>query len=1245
MSYNQNGNQYPYNNQQRPSAPYLPPPSQQHQNNTQNPTSPYRPTPGNTLADRQNAELFMASPTSPARNRLPQIVTSYPPQPPAHAAYNPGDYTPISPTNHVQPQWPTSPLVSRPPVQTPIQSSYNPASYAPPTPIQRVPAYPAYQQSPHPAFQQQQMPQNTLQARPGQAYPRVSTNFPQQYGMAAPPPLPVIPSAGESPAEDWGQVPQPGVTRYASTRYGNNQTPSSHSRNSSTFSANSVQLSPSAPPPLPPPHGHRTTASGDLNSRPLPRLPSNDSTTDEMESYQQALENQILASVGAGASANGHTSASDSDAEALAGIEAMREAERQEQSDIARRTSGHSTLFSQGSQRAPYPDDSDDDMTTVDLSGLGGGWDAQLSYGGAPDSLAVDRNNSTTSSYRERQDTISSHGSHRRSNVSDHDTYNYVTGGLADPSVTARRLSFDEGDETQMTGEPGIAGYEYFHPGITNRPLPPPPLDTLRHSQSSSAIPQQYRPNSQFDRGASYAGATHPAPNRHTSLVNHSASPPPVTPARAITDADDRKRMKRGSNMYNDRQEPVPTTNVALDLPGVAKRFNPSKLTPLDFAKCDRPWAVSDLGRWLKLLVKDDQYLKKPALIEGLESLFMHKVPTMNIADAEMLAAQVIDEMLANQTLYPEEEWILFSETETAGVLVQLTNSGCYAPRVHSHEISGKCYSETCQRDEKKIALSTEPDAHLQVSWQEYWDLPTEDVKAADKKEVARQNNLHELVQKEEKFLSEMAVLQTVYRDGLRTAKPPILSATQLPSFMKEVFGKVDAVRRVNEEHLVPQIKYRQKEQGPYVGGFSSIYREWIRRAKTAYIEYATAFPNAIYKIKLERERNVMLYGYLENCQKDPRSRRLDYTHYLKVPITHIQQVILLLATILKCSLVPNEERRLLEKAIDEIKKVTQELDARVAAQEGKVALYQLQSKLKFRPEIPKINLNLDHLGRELIYQGELKRTSKAKLSLLDTQAILLDNFLVIARITSKNDSRDLSETYDVTKLPIPIDLLVLESRNDDAVSITNIGGVVRINAVQNPQLVKANTGIAPGNLQHTQSGSSINTLQSTKSAPPAITNLPDQKDDKVIMYPFQVKHLGSETYVLYAANAQSREEWCDNIIKAQNLNARTLFKQNSEPFKLRVLADTAFGLETGLSSSPSIPVKGTPLDRAVREVEAQYANFPKSGPVCRAKVNCATSFTRADGRQMLAIGTDFGVYLALAGDARNWSKVSSYIF
>lgn len=227
--------------------------------------------------------------------------------------------------------------------------------------------------------------------------------------------------------------------------------------------------------------------------------------------------------------------------------------------------------------------------------------------------------------------------------------------------------------------------------------------------------------------------------------------------------------------------------------------------------------------------------------------------------------------------------------------------------------------------------------------------------------------------------------------------------------------------------------------------------------------------------------------------------------------------------------------------------------------------------------------------------------------------------------------------------------LLVLESTNDDPVvksSVKGIGAVTTVTkTVPSASDSRLNRSVTNGlerqnTLEHTSSSNSVTTMASVTRLPSA-----NSDNDARSMYPFRIKHLGKEVYTLYAPSAQNRQEWCDKILEASTRHTASLFEQNAEPFRLRVMADTAFAYDVmaGAAQKSVVSVKATPLDRAIREIEGIYGAGPRPGPVCRAQVNCATAFS-CFGKSMVAIGTDYGVYTSEVANSRGWSRVSSLV-
>lgn len=875
------------------------------------------------------------------------------------------------------------------------------------------------------------------------------------------------------------------------------------------------------------------------------------------------------------------------------------------------------------------------------------------------------------------------------------------TGGLSEPGAHPRRLSFEDGDEatlaeseeaqTSATQSPSAEGMPdmYFHPNSgSGRPLPVAPGGIAAKNRLPQLMPAGSYPNpsaqTSYDQyGRPFYPTAPDAYNqllspsgtpvpRSSSLVSHSSTPQTIPPIRSKTDADRARLLKqqqqlssvRTASIYGSEfggpDSSIPQSAELLGLPeipaGKRKKFNPAKLSTNDFRKCSEPWALSSIIAWIREMSEGETDLKEHAIVDGIVALFTHKVPTMNVADGEALGAKVVKAMFDGGALVKEEEWVKFGADSMTGVLFQLTGTGCYSPRVHTQTLPGRCYAHHCMRTLKKINLQTqvlEPQRKVE-DWATFYKLKKEDLDNINKKEIERQNNLHEIVTTEDLFMDQLNVLRTLYRDELAKWQPPIIAPKRREGFLQDVFGKVDAIKQVNEDHLLAQLKYRQHEQGPMIVGFSDIFREWIRKAKNAYVDYAGSFPNASFLIRQEAERNMLFRQFLDQTRDNERSKRLGWDTYLKAPITRLQRYSLLLATVHKHMTLESEEKTNLAAAIDEIRAVTLECDGKVADMAKSVSLSELASKLQLRPGMEKVHLNLKHLGREVIFQGDLQRTGSNKFSWLETHAILFDHYLVLAKTISQRDAAGglKYEKYDVSKLPIPMDLLVLESTDDDPVQKSSLKGIGAVGAVTTkvptgrPLVTNQSGSAGPGTLTHTNTASSVASVGTTASGKGFVpaTTLDSPSDSEKVMFPFRVKHLGkSDVYTLYAPTAQNRQEWCEKIIEAKTRHAASLFRQNAEPFRLRVIADTAFAYDTMSGTPTPIVIKGTPLDRAIREVGNMFAGSPsRPPPKCRASVNCATAFNQPMGNPMLAIGTDNGVYITQYNNPRGWTRANA---
>lgn len=219
--------------------------------------------------------------------------------------------------------------------------------------------------------------------------------------------------------------------------------------------------------------------------------------------------------------------------------------------------------------------------------------------------------------------------------------------------------------------------------------------------------------------------------------------------------------------------------------------------------------------------------------------------------------------------------------------------------------------------------------------------------------------------------------------------------------------------------------------------------------------------------------------------------------------------------------------------------------------------------------------------------------------------------------------------------------LLFLESSQDDPISKQK-GIATPLTRAANPppdskmSKVSTNNSDRPG-LDHAATNASTGSGTVTRLNP---VNVGDNEGK--ILYPFRIKHLGHEVYTLFAQSAQTRQDWCDRIIEAKTRHAKALHAQNAEPFRLRVMSDSAFAYDPVAAIGKyvgGVHIRGTPLDRAIRDVEKTWGSGRGPPPISRAGVNCATGFT-AFGKNMVAVGTDAGICVSAVSDSRGWIKV-----
>ncbi|CAB39902.1 RhoGEF Rgf3 [Schizosaccharomyces pombe] len=679
------------------------------------------------------------------------------------------------------------------------------------------------------------------------------------------------------------------------------------------------------------------------------------------------------------------------------------------------------------------------------------------------------------------------------------------------------------------------------------------------------------------------------------------------------------------------------------------------------FSSCREPWLVGKLYKWCKEEVFTalgglvHEGVSRREVAQVMATLFTIHIASMEFLIAEIIAKNILGDWINYglvEVINLEKLQIAFTSNEPpsgSGVLPFLTNGGCYSYICRSRSCPSKyqCYSCRCARN-SSLEFTSLP-GQSSDTWSIFWNISSLNSlpSSLSKREIARQNNIHELICKESDYVADLNTLAELFRDGIVQQQDAIVPSNRVADFIQSVFGNVESIRQLHSRLFLPQLIMRERLQGPVVSIIGDILLEWIHAAKSSYINYAKQFPLADETYKLECQRNTYFARWLAACRSDPRCRRLDFQHFLQRPTQRLQRYTLELDTILKHTEQSSWDFQLITQAVKELRATCEECDAVIATVLEANRIRDLSYQLLFKNH-ESVNLELRDPEREFFFEGIVQRRSDSRLDWLDIHLFLLDNYLIMAK--ARKDKRTNASRYVVSKRPIPLDLLVLSPKMDDF-------------------QLKSNTNKFLGSLAGNLPQESLTTKSKRKSKvnlelmfdATAEKNNENSMNSAVFeksqLYPFTIRHLGAYTasYTLYVESLQLRKLWVEKINVAKKRHSQKINIKN--PFALKVVSDVAFqyppsdlvnGNEPLNSFNEITLVEGSSIDRALNEVAWKHPIVSEEllpEPIAYGDISCIAQFNDYEGHVSVLIATSTGIFLGAFGDSsdiRDWKKISS---
>lgn len=444
-----------------------------------------------------------------------------------------------------------------------------------------------------------------------------------------------------------------------------------------------------------------------------------------------------------------------------------------------------------------------------------------------------------------------------------------------------------------------------------------------------------------------------------------------------------------------------------------------------DFEQCKSPWLISSLADWIKACSSEGSF-NFSDLSNALIGLFTHTIPTLGFVAAERITLPLLDSLTKQGFLSVDKVSglvIINSEVEPSGVLPMITLKGCYSHKVHDykdnddlHSSRYRCYSSRCWKTlpyktilpnlERAMAM----DDSDRLNWTKVWGISDEELANLDKKVIERQSAIHELIATEDSYVRGLKVFLNVFGNSFLQNRNILSNATKFyETTFKSVTGLIDS----NDTKFLSFLKARQSQQGPYIDCIGDLILNWLKTAKDPYIIRAKTYPFSSQVYLSEKKKNIAFVSWLGSVEQGPNvSKQQKFDILNSSPFTRLCRYNLLFDRIKKSTPEGHPDHELLERCKQECESILTDYNLISGEAIDLHKILTLEERIEFgNNEETKVELRLTEGRRKLVHEGDVLRKGELKIDFVDTHLILLDHYLIIAKIRKDNPDK-----YFVTK-------------------------------------------------------------------------------------------------------------------------------------------------------------------------------------------------------------------------------------
>ncbi len=357
-----------------------------------------------------------------------------------------------------------------------------------------------------------------------------------------------------------------------------------------------------------------------------------------------------------------------------------------------------------------------------------------------------------------------------------------------------------------------------------------------------------------------------------------------------------------------------------------------------------------------------------------------------------------------------------------SGIFTMLTK--CYAPTC-----SGQgCYSSSCPFKQSQMNLLRQQSitllehsddvlvdkTQIEESSSAYWSsfAPKDLVASMSKEEITKQEVIYELIQSEKNYVYGLEVVFETFRDAIR--KRNIIEPSRREEFLSNLLINRQQLLSMHRK-LYARLLQKQKDSF-VVKDIAAVFLNQIKDF-AQYVEYGKDEPYARWIFTEERDANKAFAEFLEEFQRDPKNKRAEFDHYLRLPSTRFAGYRLQLDRILKYTPVTDAEHALLSDLLHELTEIGKKSNIEGGKTVDHIKLLQFQKSTELTGSEAKL-LNLAKPGRQIVRSGTLAIKKVATDMVVDYT--LFDHALVFL-------SRKKAERRKVYKRIYPLALIKLD--------------------------------------------------------------------------------------------------------------------------------------------------------------------------------------------------------------------------